>query len=198
MSVAAPDAAPVMRADIVGISCGFDLLVASAPLPQLAEGDLLAFLDTGAYQDAGANNFNAMPRPATVLVHGAEAEVIKRAETVADVFARDVVPARMVAAGPAGERAAGAVTAAGVPDAAETLHHVGMVTPTSTARSPSTAGSSAWSPPTQAGRMTPFTPRCSASHAWASVGQNSISAAGTCSSSSNGKGGRARRPRAPR
>ena len=35
-----------------------------------APGDVLAFLDTGAYQDAGSNNFNAMPRPATVLVHG--------------------------------------------------------------------------------------------------------------------------------
>jgi hypothetical protein len=30
-----------------------------------------------------------------VLVHGAEAEVIKRAEQVADVFARDIVPDRL-------------------------------------------------------------------------------------------------------
>lgn len=103
---------------VVDVGGGFDLLVAAAALPELAEGDLLAFLDTGACQDAGANNFNAMPRPATVLVHGAEAEVVRRAETVAGVFARDVVPARL-----------GAVDAVrlGTAAGARTLHHAGMV-----------------------------------------------------------------------
>ncbi len=88
--------APVqMRADVVGMSCGFDVLAPQADLPVLGPGDVLAFLDTGAYQDACASNFNALPRPATVLVHGNEAEVVKRAETVQDVFARDVIPARL-------------------------------------------------------------------------------------------------------
>ena len=93
--VARPDAEATVVADIVGISCGFDVLVRDAFLPAPAPGDVLAFLDTGAYQDAGSNNFNAMPRPATVLVWGAEAAVIKRAETRSDVFRRDVVPARL-------------------------------------------------------------------------------------------------------
>jgi diaminopimelate decarboxylase len=84
-------------ADIVGISCGFDVLVPDARLPDVTEGDHIAFLDTGAYQDATAANFNAMPRPATVLVHGREAEVIKKAETIEDVFRRDVVPSRLEA-----------------------------------------------------------------------------------------------------
>ncbi len=82
-------------ADVVGISCGFDLMVPSVPLPELEDGEVLAFLDTGAYQDASAANFNALPRPATVLVRGSDAEIVKRAETVDDVFARDVVPARL-------------------------------------------------------------------------------------------------------
>jgi diaminopimelate decarboxylase len=89
-----PDATSTGPADIVGISCGFDLMVPSEPLPELDDGDVLAFLDTGAYQDASAANFNALPRPATVLVHGSEAEIVKRAETIDDVFARDVVPER--------------------------------------------------------------------------------------------------------
>jgi diaminopimelate decarboxylase len=89
------DAPPAGPADVVGMSCGFDLMVPQEPLPELREGDLLAFLDTGAYQDASASNFNALPRPATVLVRGDEAEVVKRAETIDDVFARDVVPARL-------------------------------------------------------------------------------------------------------
>ena len=82
-------------ADVVGMSCGFDVLVADASLPAVEPGDLIAFLDTGAYQDAASSNFNALPRPATVLVHGDEAEIVKRAETVEDVFARDVVPERL-------------------------------------------------------------------------------------------------------
>ena len=55
---------------------------------------MLAFLDTGAYQDAGANNFNALPRPGTVLVCGDSAEMIRRHETLEDVFARDLIPER--------------------------------------------------------------------------------------------------------
>jgi diaminopimelate decarboxylase len=82
-------------ADVVGMSCGFDLLVPDARLPALDPGDVLAFLDNGAYQDACASNFNGLPRPGTVLVSGASAEWIKRPETVEDVFARDVVPERL-------------------------------------------------------------------------------------------------------
>ena len=90
---------PVLTADVVGASCNFDVLAETAELPELEPGDVLAFLDTGAYQDAGASNFNALPRPATVLVHGSEAEVVKRAETIDDVFARDLVPRRLAADG---------------------------------------------------------------------------------------------------
>jgi diaminopimelate decarboxylase len=81
--------------DVVGISCGFDVLATGLRLPEVERGDVIAFLDTGAYQDATASNFNAMPRPATVLVCDDTATVVKRAETVDDVFRRDVVPSRL-------------------------------------------------------------------------------------------------------
>ncbi|HUZ84970.1 MAG TPA: alanine racemase [Gaiellales bacterium] len=84
-----------LEADLVGISCGFDVLSARAHLPRLEPGDVLALLDTGAYQDACAANFNALPRPGTVLVSGNTAEWIKRPETVDEVFARDVIPERL-------------------------------------------------------------------------------------------------------
>lgn len=95
--VVAPKAADasVQTADIVGISCGFDVIVRQVRLPHVDAGDVIAFLDTGAYQDACSNNFNALQRPATVLVHGDQAEIVKRAETVEDVFRRDVIPARL-------------------------------------------------------------------------------------------------------
>ena len=98
------DAPPTYRADLVGISCGFDVIVPQADLPVVVPGDVIALLDTGAYQEATSNNFNALPRPATVLVRGSEAEVIKRAETVEDVFRRDIVPARLVGPPPPTER----------------------------------------------------------------------------------------------
>jgi catechol 2,3-dioxygenase-like lactoylglutathione lyase family enzyme len=79
-------------ADVVGRSCTFDVIVAGAKLPAIEAGEVLAVLDTGAYQDSGASNFNAMPRPGTVLVSGSGARLVRRAETVDDVFARDLVP----------------------------------------------------------------------------------------------------------
>jgi diaminopimelate decarboxylase len=82
-------------ADIVGISCTFDVLAGGINCPDVEEGDVIAFLDTGAYQDAGASNFNAMPRPGIVLVNGSAAEWIKRPETIADVFSRDIIPKRL-------------------------------------------------------------------------------------------------------
>ncbi len=88
------DAAPTLRADIVGHSCFADQIVLGAELPEVVTGDVIALLETGAYQESSASNFNALPRPATVLVDGADAEVVKRAEAVDDVYARDVVPAR--------------------------------------------------------------------------------------------------------
>jgi diaminopimelate decarboxylase len=85
-------AAPTMVADITGRSCALDVIVADAELPAVEVGDVLAILDTGAYQDAGASNFNALPRPGTALVTGAGAEMIRRHETLGDVFARDQIP----------------------------------------------------------------------------------------------------------
>jgi diaminopimelate decarboxylase len=89
------DDEPRIVADVVGRSCGFDVLAPSVRLPAVAPGDVLAFLDTGGYQDAASSNFNAMARPATVLVRGDRGEVVKRAETIEDVFRRDTIPARL-------------------------------------------------------------------------------------------------------
>jgi len=94
--VCKPGAPATQTADIVGHSCYADQIVLAARVPEVAEGDVLALLETGAYQECSASNFNALPRPASVLVHGDEAELIKRAETVSDVYGRDQVPARLL------------------------------------------------------------------------------------------------------
>ncbi len=89
------EATPTMVADVTGRTCALDVIISDADLPEVAAGDVLAFLDTGAYQDASASNFNALPRPGTILVAGDSAELIRRHETIEDVFARDVIPERL-------------------------------------------------------------------------------------------------------
>ncbi len=84
-------------ADIVGHSCYGDRILPIVKVPDVKAGDLVAMLDMGAYQEVSASNFNALPRPATVLVNGSNAEVIRRAETLEDVFSRDIIPERFKA-----------------------------------------------------------------------------------------------------
>jgi diaminopimelate decarboxylase len=91
------DAPLVGKADIVGRSCYGDRLMPIVRIPEVQVGDILALLDTGAYQEVSMSNFNAMPRPASVLVTGDEAEVIRRRERQEEVFQRDVIPARLQA-----------------------------------------------------------------------------------------------------
>ena len=90
---------PMGVADLVGCSCGFDTITADAALPEVEPGDVVAFLDTGACQEASATNFNALPRPATVLVCGGSARLMRRAETIEDVFGRDLDDALNIATG---------------------------------------------------------------------------------------------------
>ena len=79
----------MQHADVVGCSCNWDQLVEQEALPEVATGDVIAFLGTGCYEEVSAANFNALPRPGTVLVDGARAAVVRRAETLADVLSRD-------------------------------------------------------------------------------------------------------------
>jgi diaminopimelate decarboxylase len=80
---------------IVGPTCVIDLLGERRSLPPLGPGDLLAVLDVGGYAEVLSSQFNLLPRPATVLVGGDVCEVIRRRETIDDLLAGQVVPARL-------------------------------------------------------------------------------------------------------
>lgn len=86
------EAGPHSPVRVVGRSCAADVLAARAFLPPMAPGALLAFCFTGAYHEMGAANFNVMPRPATVLIRGSQASLVRRAETVDEVLSRDIIP----------------------------------------------------------------------------------------------------------
>ncbi len=74
-----------------------DLLGEERALPPLEPGDLLAVLDVGGYAEVLSNQFNMLPRPANVLVDGDTCELIRRRETLDDLLATQLVPARLVA-----------------------------------------------------------------------------------------------------
>ena len=52
-------------------------------------GDLLAVMSAGAYGMVMSSNYNTRPRPAEVLVSGAEAALIRERETVEQIFAAE-------------------------------------------------------------------------------------------------------------
>jgi diaminopimelate decarboxylase len=67
-----------------------DVLIERVELPAPRRGDLLAVPVTGAYTLAMSSTYNAVPRPAAVLVGGGEARLIRRRETVEDLLALEV------------------------------------------------------------------------------------------------------------
>ncbi|MGH9472258.1 MAG: diaminopimelate decarboxylase [Terriglobales bacterium] len=83
-------------ADVVGPICeSGDAFAHDRPLPLLAEGDLLAILDAGAYGFSLASNYNSRPRAAEVVIAGGRARLARRRECVEELLAaeRDYVAA---------------------------------------------------------------------------------------------------------
>jgi diaminopimelate decarboxylase len=78
--------------DVVGGTCIPSILGAQRSMPALAPGEAVAILDTGMYAEVLANQFNSLGRPATVLVSAAGAHLVRRRETVTDVFAQHLLP----------------------------------------------------------------------------------------------------------
>ncbi len=76
---------------VVGKHCeSGDIVVDHEYLPgDVAPGDLLAVPATGAYCASLASNYNHVPRPPVIAVHGGKATVIVRGESIDDLLARD-------------------------------------------------------------------------------------------------------------
>lgn len=69
--------------DIVGPVCETgDFFAHDRDLPEVAEGALVAILDTGAYGFSITSNYNSRPRPAEVLVEDKSAKLIRKRETM--------------------------------------------------------------------------------------------------------------------
>jgi diaminopimelate decarboxylase len=72
--------------DVVGPICETgDFFARSRRLPRVAEGELLAVMDTGAYGMSLSSNYNSRPRAAEVMVEGRRARLIRRREVIEDL-----------------------------------------------------------------------------------------------------------------
>jgi diaminopimelate decarboxylase len=87
-----PDAGAGLReVTVVGKNCeSGDTLVHGAKLADdVAVGDVLCLPVTGAYVHAMSSNYNKLPRPAVVFVKNANARLVIRRETAADMMRTD-------------------------------------------------------------------------------------------------------------
>lgn len=87
-------AAPMRPFTISGKHCETDLLFPNVELPgDMAEGDLLQVLSTGAYNASMASNYNRFPRPATALIReNGSHTLVQRRDTWEEMLARETVP----------------------------------------------------------------------------------------------------------
>ncbi|MBC8124396.1 MAG: diaminopimelate decarboxylase [Candidatus Kapabacteria bacterium] len=71
---------------VVGYICETDTFGWDRKLQEVREGDILAFLNAGAYGYMMSSNYNSRYRPAEILVHNGAAQVIRRRETMDDLL----------------------------------------------------------------------------------------------------------------
>ncbi|MCW0002144.1 hypothetical protein OE766_28515 [Pararhizobium sp. YC-54] len=79
-------------AQIVGSTCIDSRMADNWAVPDLATGEPVAILDAGMYADSASTQFNSVPRPATVMISDGTVHIIKRRETVEDLYRNTSVP----------------------------------------------------------------------------------------------------------
>jgi diaminopimelate decarboxylase len=91
-----PEAEATDTVTLAGKHCeSGDVLLKDLALPPATTGDVLAVLATGAYNASMASNYNRIPKPAAVLVHDGQAELVQRREQPEELLRYDVLPERL-------------------------------------------------------------------------------------------------------
>jgi diaminopimelate decarboxylase len=78
--------------DVVGPVCESADWLAKERRLAVRQGDFLAIMSAGAYAMAMSSNYNTRPRAAEVMVSGSDARLVRRRETVAELFGGEQVP----------------------------------------------------------------------------------------------------------
>ena len=76
---------------VVGYICETDTFGSNRKIAEIAEGDILAFQNAGAYCFSMASNYNSRFRPAEILWYNDEAHVIRRRETFEDLLSNQLL-----------------------------------------------------------------------------------------------------------
>jgi diaminopimelate decarboxylase len=84
----------LMVADVVGPICeSGDFLAVDRGIADVASGDLLAVMTTGAYGYVMSSNYCSRPRVAEIMVKGDQFEIVKRRENYDDLVKGESIPA---------------------------------------------------------------------------------------------------------
>lgn len=75
--------------EVVGPVCETSDFLGHERALRIAEGDLLAIMDAGAYGMSMASNYNTRARPAEVIVDGAKMHLVREREQVSALFAAE-------------------------------------------------------------------------------------------------------------
>ncbi len=86
-----PSANPAETWEIVGPVCESGDFLGRNRRLAIHEGDLLAIRSAGAYGMSMSSNYNTRPRAAEIMVDGAAMHVIRKRETVAELFANEAL-----------------------------------------------------------------------------------------------------------
>jgi len=74
--------------DFTGQICeNTDRIAIDRPFPNVNEGDIISIMDVGAYGYSMSHNFNTRPRAAEILIEKESTKLIRKRETINDIFA---------------------------------------------------------------------------------------------------------------
>ena len=76
---------------VVGYICETDTFGVNRKIPEIREGDYLAFRNTGAYCSTMASNYNSRYRPAEIMIHDGKDYLVKKREGLDDLMRNQVI-----------------------------------------------------------------------------------------------------------
>tara|TARA_Y100001970_G_scaffold140490_1_gene172948 strand:- start:8986 stop:10194 length:1209 start_codon:yes stop_codon:yes gene_type:complete len=76
---------------VVGYICETDTFANNRRIPEISEGDILAFKNAGAYCFTMSSNYNSRYRPAEVLLYKKNYHLIRKKENMADILNNQIL-----------------------------------------------------------------------------------------------------------
>lgn len=91
INVSNPNFAETKTYDVVGYICETDNFAKERVLPVANEGDIMCFLNAGAYGFTMSSNYNSRFRPAEVLVYENKVHLVRERETMEDIMRNQIL-----------------------------------------------------------------------------------------------------------